>query len=105
MHYLASALLLAWFQVTGDEGRLPYLFHCLQVLTYERLLRAGLGRQSDVPTFLYYRSWANWAELSVWDSDRYIVWEGEINGKWRSGEFEMQYTLSEPMEMLEYYWL
>ena len=84
------------------KGRLPYLFHCMQVLTYERLLRAGLGRQSDIPTFLYYRSWANWAELSVWDSDRYIVWEGEINGKWKSGEFEMQYTLSEQMEMLEY---
>jgi hypothetical protein len=87
------------------KGRLPYLFHCLQVLTYERLLRAGLGRQSDIPTFLYCRSWANWAELSVWDSDRYMVWEGEINGKWRSGEFEMEYTLSEQVEMLEYYWL
>jgi len=37
-------------------------------------------------------------------SDRYIVWEGEINGKWRSGEFEMQYTLGEQMGMLEFAW-
>jgi hypothetical protein len=34
------------------KGRLPYLFHCMQVLTYERLLRAGLGRQGDIPTLL-----------------------------------------------------
>jgi hypothetical protein len=61
--------------------------------------------QSDIPAFIYYRSRANWAELSVWDSDRYIVWEGEINAKCKSGEFEMQYTLSEQMEMLEHYWL
>ena len=67
----------------------------MQALTYEQPLRAGLGRQSDVPAYLYCRSWANWAELSVWAGDACIVWRGEINAKCKSGEFEMQYTLTQ----------
>jgi hypothetical protein len=86
------------------KGRLPYEFHCLQVLTYERLLRAQLNQQAVIPTYLYYRSWNHWAELEVWSDGTYLVWEGEINGRWKSGEIEMEYTLSEQMEMLEYAW-
>jgi hypothetical protein len=88
------------------KGRLPYDFHCLQVLTYRDLLRQKLDEarttMSDIPAYLYYRSWANWAELQVWSNDGSIIWEGEINGKWKSGEFEID--LDEEMEALEYYW-
>jgi hypothetical protein len=40
----------------------------------------------------------------VWDSDRYIVWEGEINGKWKSGEIQRQYTLANQIAEFEHYW-
>jgi len=86
------------------NGRLPYEFHCLQVLTYERLLREQAGLDYIVPTYLYYRSWNNWAELRVWDDYRHVIWEGEINGKWKSGEIELPDSLDEEMDHLEYYW-
>jgi len=88
------------------KGRLPYLFHCMQVLTYGRLYREqhGIGREA-LPTWLYYRSWSHWAELEVWDDGRYIVWEGTLNGRDRSGEFEMEVSLTDRMEMLEAAWL
>jgi hypothetical protein len=43
-----------------------------------------------IPTYLYYRSWSNWAELQVWGYDDGIEWEGEINGKHGSGEFDIR---------------
>jgi hypothetical protein len=43
-----------------------------------------------IPTYLYYRSWSNWAELQVWGYEDGIEWEGEINGKHRSGEFDIR---------------
>ena len=32
-----------------------------------------------MPTYLYYRSWANWAEIQVWEFEDGIEWEGEID--------------------------
>ena len=61
------------------KDRLPYPFHCMQVLTYRRLLQQKLGMDYIIPTYLYYRSWANWAEIQVWEYEDCIEWEGEIN--------------------------
>ena len=87
------------------KDRLPYLFHCLQLLTYRQLLQQKDPSIGYLPAYLYYRSWANWGELSVWEDDRYIVWEGEINGTYKSGEIEMEYTREEQMAMLEHYFI
>ena len=84
------------------KDRLPYPFHCMQVLTYERLARRKLGRTDPIPTYLYYRSWSNWGELQVWAKDGRIFWEGKINGRRKSGEFEID--LDEKVKALESYW-
>jgi hypothetical protein len=86
------------------KNRLPYLFHCLQALTYERLYRQQHGLNHALPTWLYYRSWNNWAELEVWDDGRYINWDGELNGRECSGELEMECSLNNQMAFLEETW-
>jgi len=59
-----------------------------------------LGQEYITPTCLYNRAWGNWAELQVWGYDDCIVWEGEINGRWRSGSFDA--NLAEEMGALEF---
>ena len=86
------------------KGRLPYQFHIMQVLQYERLARRKLGWGGRIPTYVYYRSWNNWGELAVWDDGHYLAWEGEINGRSKSGEFEMESTFDEMVESIEVYW-
>jgi hypothetical protein len=44
------------------KGRLPYQFHCLQVLMYRRLLPQKWGNPK---AYLYYRSWSHWAEFAL----------------------------------------
>ena len=84
------------------KDRLPYPFHCMQVLTYRRLLQQKLGMDYIMPTYLYYRSWANWAEIQVWEYEDCIEWEGEINGRLKSGSFDV--SLGDTIEHLQYYW-
>jgi hypothetical protein len=84
------------------KDRLPYPFHCLQVLMYAELLRQKRGLSRAMPTYLYYRSWSNWAELQVWRDDGYTMWEGEMNGKHKSGTIELD--LGEQAGVIEHYW-
>jgi len=84
------------------KNRLPYPFHCMQVLMYERLARRKFGLPDPMPVWLYYRSWNNWAELMVWDEDDAIVWEGTINNSFKSGVIEE--SLDERIRLLEEYW-
>jgi hypothetical protein len=86
------------------KDRLPYLFHCLQALAYERLYRKQHGLNHVVPVWLYYRSWNHWAELEVWDNGGYLCWNGLVNGREKSGEFEMEVSLDTQMQMLAGYW-
>jgi hypothetical protein len=81
---------------------LPYIFQCFQVLAYRKLLIPQLGR--DLHARLYYRGYpGDWAEFEVFDCGDLIVYEGHVNGKARSGQFDA--SLSEEMEGFEHYWL
>lgn len=82
------------------KDRLPYVFHCLQVLGYANLLPQTFVAPA---TKLYYRSWANWAELEVWQNGSDIEWEGQINGRYKNGEFLGTNVLQE-MALLEGFW-
>jgi hypothetical protein len=105
-HYPASAIIE--HKATNPvnfraKDRLPYPFHFMQVLMYRQLLQQKLQSDYVIPTYLYYRSWSNWAELQVWGYEDGIEWEGEINGKHRSGEFDIR--LGDKIEELQGYWL
>lgn len=79
------------------KNGLPYEFHCLQVLGYQRLVKEETGKEPAA--FLYYRSWANWGELQVWGYSDEIYWEGEINGYEKSGSFDL--SIDDEMASLE----
>ena len=85
------------------KDRLPYPFHCMQVLMYRRLLQQKLQSDYIIPTYLYYRSWSHWAEIQVWEYDDGIEWEGEINGRTKSGEFDI--CMDDTVRELQDYWL
>jgi CRISPR/Cas system-associated exonuclease Cas4 (RecB family) len=80
--------------------RLPYDFHCLQVLAYKHLWKAQAGVESPAPTDarLYYQNRADWAEFRVWESNDCIIYEGDINGEYHTGVLET--TLDAEMQKL-----
>ena len=57
------------------KDRLPYPFHCMQVLMYRRLLQQKLQSDYVIPTYLYYRSWSNWVKHMPppWPGDFYRI--------------------------------
>lgn len=77
-------------------SRLPYVHHCLQVLAYRILLGGGEAT-------LYYRAWDQWAELDVWQHREGIAWDGEFNGKHKSGLLE-GLDIVEEMARFEEWW-
>lgn len=81
------------------KNGLPYEFHCLQLLGYQRLIKETTGEEPEA--FLYYRSWADWAELQVWGYSDEIYWEGEMNGYTKSGSFDL--SIDDEMAKLEKY--
>jgi len=86
------------------KDRLPYRFHCMQVLGY-CLLTQLQEKMFIAPTArLYYRSWANWAELEVWeDTEGAILWKGEINGRSKCGGFPDS-SIAGEMAFFETFW-
>ena len=88
----------------GDN--IPQFDHILQVLTYKHLLE----NQRPIPSLppaprdaiLYYTCRANWAEYRVWEWEDRIVWEGERNGKYKTGELDT--TVQAEMNKLERWW-
>lgn len=90
----------------GFRGnRLPYLSHCLQVLAYGRLHRGMVG--DKVPTYLFYRSWNNYAEFEVKQVETStgptIRFSGEVNGEAREGE-HWGASVDETMATFRKYW-
>lgn len=75
----------------GDQ--IPQYDHLLQALTYKHLL--GDHREAVV----YYTCRANWAEYRVWEWGDEIIWEGERNGTYMTGELDT--TVQAEMEKLE----
>lgn len=90
------------------KDRLPYPFHCLQALAYEKLLRHRQNLGGSIKVLLYYRSWTNWAEFQVWEDNHEgwatpsIFWEGKVNGKPKSGLFEL--SLPDEVAAFESWW-
>jgi hypothetical protein len=84
--------------------RLPYRFHCLQVLAYKHLYKQSAettgagGTLAPMDAWLYYQNRADHACFRVWESDGSIIYEGDINGKYHTGEFDT--TLADEMEKL-----
>jgi hypothetical protein len=81
--------------------RLPYDFHCLQVLAYRHFVQLERPDRM-IYARLYYRTHAHWAEFEVYDCGGFISWNGNVDGKRREGAFEV--SLAEEMEKTEGFW-
>jgi hypothetical protein len=87
-----------WNFMHRKEGdRLPYEHHVWQVLLQKKLL--GID---DIPTYLYYLNWNNWAEIEVYGGNGWAGWEGEINGREASGHIDC--GLEDELVRFEWWW-
>jgi len=95
--FIIPSLAIVEHKETGKNNfkykSLPMENHCLQVLAYQRLLG-----EPGTDAIIYYQNQADWAEFRVWEHWDSIVWEGEINGTYKTGEIET--TLDAEMQAL-----
>jgi len=85
-------------KATGSWSNVPFRDHIWQVLAYKYLLG-----DPDIETWLYYRGYNKWAELKVWQFGDDLVYEGEMDGKPKSGVLP-NLPLRNEMDCFEFHW-
>ena len=87
------------------KGGLPYSFHCLQVLLYQSLYLKDANPDAALNSeaILFYRNRGHYAQFDVVDEGQQIGWEGNIDGKLTSGQFDIDFT--ELRLEMESHWL
>lgn len=86
------------------SGGLPYSFHCMQTLLYQHLyLKENPDAAMNSEAILFYRNRGHYAQFDVVDEGEQIGYEGNIDGKLTSGQFDINFT--EARLMMEDHWL
>lgn len=82
------------------KDRLPYDFHCAQLVCYGLLWEQIHGHLPEMR--LYYNGRGHYAEFLVWPNEELTIWEGQVDDRWHSGVFPL--CVGAEMVALEGYW-